>query len=254
MIGTTPRRLTDRGAPPRALPRAGVVVAVVVLAAAVSSCTLGLTLLLRGLLVEGPDFYNGGECRMTYSQFVFLPLRVALPSSSATTTTTTTTTTSSAAPRKERYRLLKFTDARDPRHGHLYPVSGSMAEDYRRSSSSSSSSSSENDRDDDPTGRLLEMTDNWCLLRRDQVPREGKDGEEGTMMGGSWTEAPHPHPGHPVLYVPGHWGSYSQSRSLGAHGTRWTGQQQQQRRRRGENGDAAGTSCRVVFRMSTEWK
>jgi PGAP1-like protein len=33
-----------------------------------------------------------------------------------------------------------------------------------------------------------------------------------------------------VLYIPGHWGSYSQARSLGAHGTQWTKAQQDSRR------------------------
>ena len=32
-----------------------------------------------------------------------------------------------------------------------------------------------------------------------------------------------------VLYIPGHWGSYSQARSLGAHGTQWTKAQQDSR-------------------------
>jgi len=32
-----------------------------------------------------------------------------------------------------------------------------------------------------------------------------------------------------VLYIPGHWGSYSQARSLGAHGTQWTNAQQDSR-------------------------
>jgi len=33
----------------------------------------------------------------------------------------------------------------------------------------------------------------------------------------------HDNPGHPVLFVPGHWGNYDQARSLGAHGIRLTG-------------------------------
>ena len=31
-----------------------------------------------------------------------------------------------------------------------------------------------------------------------------------------------PNPGHPVLFIPGHWGFYEQARSLGAHGTGMT--------------------------------
>jgi hypothetical protein len=147
-------------------------------------------------------------------------------------TDTTKATSSPSHIYEERYRLLKFTDARDPRHSHLYPISGSFVEDYesshkpRRRRKRRRQSSSEDD-----AGRMLEMTDNWCLLSRDVLldgskeDEENDDGYEGDEKG--WTRAPYPHGGHPVLYVPGHWGSYMQSRSLGAHGTRWTGQRRQ---------------------------
>ena len=49
---------------------------------------------------------------MTYSRFRFLPLAVPSPTPPG------------------RYRSLKFTDVRDPRHQHLYPVAGALAEDY----------------------------------------------------------------------------------------------------------------------------
>ena len=134
---------------------------------------------------------------MTYSQFQFLPLKVvdAPPLSSQNFT-------------RERYRLLKFTDARDPRHKHFYPISGSMIENYE--SQSKPRKGNHINTDGSASGRLLELNDNWCLLPRNITSDE-------------WREAPHPHRGHPVLYIPGHWGSFSQSRSLGAHGTRWTG-------------------------------
>jgi hypothetical protein len=60
-------------------------------------------------------------------------------------------------------------------------------------------------------GRLLDYNDNWCLLPQNITNVK------------QWKNAPHPHRGHPVLYVPGHWGSFSQARSIGAHGTRWAG-------------------------------
>ena len=71
------------------------------------------------------------------------------------------------------------------------------------------------------SGRLLEIQDNWCLLPSgtthvDSSKKEANDNNQ-------WINAPHPHQWHPVLYVPGHWGSFSQARSLGAHGTRWAG-------------------------------
>ena len=121
---------------------------------------------------------------MTYSQYQFLPLQVK-------------------GNDKSKYRLLKFTDARDPRHQHLYDVSGSMIENWE---------SQNNKNNKEPNaGRLLELNDNWCLLPNNITESKG------------WKEAPYPHRGHPVLYIPGHWGSFSQARSIGAHGTRWTG-------------------------------
>jgi len=139
---------------------------------------------------------------MTYSHFQFLPLRVMPPSSSSKSSSSSTSS--------ERYRLLKFADQRDPRHKHLYPISGSMVENYESQSNPNRIKKS---------GRLLELEDNWCLLDRNilekKVPTNSTDKK--------WRDAPHPHRGHAVLYVPGHWGSFSQARSMGAHGTRWTG-------------------------------
>ena len=148
------------------------------------SCLVSVAFLLRGLIIEGPAFYNGQECTMTYSRFQFLPLRV------------------SANPSNQKYRLLKFTDGRDPRHQHFYPIiTGTQ---------NSGQSSQQHD-----NGRELQLRDNWCLLTREEINDNSSHVD--------WTDVPHPHRGHPVLYVPGHWGSFSQSRSLGAHGTRWTG-------------------------------
>ncbi|KAL7446917.1 hypothetical protein ACHAXM_011699 [Skeletonema potamos] len=157
---------------------------------AIISCLVSLAFLLRGLIIEGPAFYNGQECTMTYSRFQFLPLQVSSPLSN-------------------RYRLLKFTDGRDPRHQHFYPISGSLVEDYRTQTAKKRHRTNNN-------GRVLELHDNWCLLPREEINKNTSHIE--------WSDVPYPHRGHPVLYVPGHWGSFSQSRSLGAHGTRWTGQ------------------------------
>ncbi|KAL9179819.1 hypothetical protein ACHAXT_007789 [Thalassiosira profunda] len=99
--------------------------ALVVLLVAGASCAVSVGLLLLGLLREGPQFYHGRECRMTYSRFQFLPLRVLPPPARAP----------SAAPSAPgRYRLLKFTDQRDPRHKHLYPISGDLVENYETQS------------------------------------------------------------------------------------------------------------------------
>ena len=143
---------------------------------------------------------------MTYSQFHFLPLQVVVPPSSSSSSQDST---------RERYRLLKFTDARDPRHKHLYSISGSMIENYE---SQSNPRKGWHEKEDGSTGRLLKMHDNWCLLPRDII-----DGIAHNATSDTWREAPYPNRGHPVLYIPGHWGSFFQSRSVGAHGTRWTG-------------------------------
>ncbi len=158
---------------------------------AIISSLVSLVFLLRGLIIEGPAFYNGQECTMTYSRFQFLPLHVPSPLPT------------------NRYRLLKFTDGRDPRHQHFYPISGSLMEDYQTQNTKKRHQNNNND------GRLLEFHDNWCLLPREEINKNNSHIE--------WSDVPHPYRGHPVLYVPGHWGSFSQSRSLGAHGTRWTG-------------------------------
>ncbi|KAL7468890.1 hypothetical protein ACHAXS_009137 [Conticribra weissflogii] len=169
------------------------------------SCTISIGLLLWGLIKAGPEFYNGRECEMTYSRFQFLPLRVVASADSEVTQTD-----HSQGPlfgeeevSNNRYRLMKFTDARDPRHRHFYPISGSLIENY------DTQSNPRNKQQKNP-GRFLELKDNWCLLPPDEKVEHVQN-------------VPHPYRGHPVLYVPGHWGSFSQARSIGAHGTRWAG-------------------------------
>jgi hypothetical protein len=148
---------------------------------------------------------------MTYSQFQFLPLRVMPPPPSSSLIE------EPKSSQRERYRLLKFTDARDPRHRHLYPISGTMIENNE----SQSNPRKKPHKNGSNSGRLLEITDNWCLLPRDMIDNNNQNSSTSTSTA-KWREAPYPHRGHPILYVPGHWGSFSQSRSIGAHGTRWT--------------------------------
>ena len=88
------------------------------------------------------------------------------------------------------YRLLKFVDMRDQRNLHLWGPSGSGHDDGTK---------------------LHHLADNWCLLSGPNYTLER-----------NMAKAPYPNPGHPVLFVPGHWGEYKQARSLGAHGTQWT--------------------------------
>lgn len=50
-----------------------------------------------------------------------------------------------------------------------------------------------------------------------------------------------------VLYIPGHWGSYTQARSVGAHGTQWT--RQRENPRRGQRAMMEGTWPGVADRL-----
>lgn len=96
------------------------------------------------------------------------------------------------------YRLLKFVDARDPRNIHLWKDDDNFGA-----------------KQSDPHGdgtKVHRLSDNWCLL-----PQSNYTSDNGISA-----KAPHPNPGHPVLFIPGHWGEYKQARSLGAHGTHFT--------------------------------
>ena len=156
--------------------------------AATTTSLCCVAFLLFGLLSAGPAFYNGQECRMTYSHFQFLPLNVPNGHDS-------------------NYRLLKFTDKRDPRHQHFYPISGGLIENYETQANLNINKGR--------PGRELRFEDNWCLLSREKL--------KANSTYENWKGVPYPNRGHPVLYVHGHWGSFSQARSLGAHGTRWVG-------------------------------
>ncbi|KAL7545215.1 hypothetical protein ACHAWF_008569 [Thalassiosira exigua] len=190
------------------------VAAAVLLAAAAATSLASLALLLRGLLFAGPEFYDGVECEMTWSAYRFLPMRVLplTPPSSAAPPASPPPPSADAGTRgRERYRLLKFVDVRDPRARRLLETSGSMAEDARSERRPrrrkfdldvSNGSSGEGGGE----GRPLEAADGWCPPPGERGGGEGRSNNRG----------------HPVLYVPGHWGSYSQARSLGAHGSGWT--------------------------------
>ena len=95
------------------------------------------------------------------------------------------------------YRLLKFVDARDLRNLHL----------WKDDSIDATQSSPHDD-----GSKVHQLSDNWCLL-----PQSNFTAENGITR-----EALYPNPGHPVLFIPGHWGEYKQARSLGAHGTTFT--------------------------------
>ena len=160
-----------------------------VFVAATTTSLCCVAFLFFGLLSAGPGFYNGQECRMTTSRFQFLPLNVP------------------GAHPESKYRLLKFTDKRDPRHQHFYPISGGLMESFETQTNPNINKGR--------PGRELKFEDNWCLLSREKL--------KANSTYENWNGVPYPNSGHPVLYVHGHWGSFSQARSIGAHGTRWAG-------------------------------
>lgn len=91
---------------------------------------------------------------------------------------------------ESRYRLLKFVDSRDPRGRSIL-----------RNLYKSENGQSEKPKKDRETSQWpLDQFSDWCSYIQTN------------------------NPGHIVLFVPGHWGTYEQARSLGAHGLRLTGE------------------------------
>eukprot|EP00934_Nitzschia_sp_Nitz4_P005572 Nitzschia sp. Nitz4//scaffold209_size42451//37200//39594//NITZ4_007364-RA/size42451-snap-gene-0.47-mRNA-1//1//CDS//3329541718//5562//frame0 len=89
------------------------------------------------------------------------------------------------------YRWFKFTDARDPRYTSL------IRQQQQQQQSETSSVPSENQLPSAHCGYVPHYRNSSLAI-----------------------------PPTIVLYIPGHWGSYDQARSLGAHGTTLTGRQQ----------------------------
>lgn len=134
--------------------------------------------------------HTGQECDMTYSRRVF----VEIPTLYFERSSSATSTFSSKATRH--YKLYKFVDARDPRYVQLLlDQKKKEKKNYQHDK------------------QLLDMDST-----------KEKDDEKDTLDHCSV------HNSTIVLYIPGHWGSYDQARSVGAHGTTMTGSQQQNER------------------------
>jgi pimeloyl-ACP methyl ester carboxylesterase len=137
---------------------------------------------------------------MTYSRRQFLPLSMN-NSNNNSNNTSQSQSQSHSQPHSQShsqspYRFWKFIDQRDPRH-HRFVTSGSLS--------------------DDSDAEPLTGTD-WCLLDN------GSDSDSNRNRNNNKTVA--------VLYIPGHGGSYEQSRSLGAHGLQLTGARDMRQQRR----------------------
>ena len=115
--------------------------------------TCAIILIMIGFVLR-IRLHSGDECEMTYSMRHFVHLPEAAPHAI--------------------YRLLKFTDVRDPRQQDLLPTNSARNQEWSTSPST-----------------------DWCTAPTNTT----------TTI---------------VVYVPGHWGSFSQARSLGAHGLQWT--------------------------------
>jgi len=175
-----------------------------------------------GVYAGHTRLFNADECDMTWSQREFF--QIAMPSSSTTRTSNNhgEEPTTSSSNEYNHYRLYKFVDRRDPRYAHF------------------------------PRGsrqRPLADGDGWCppppRRRRRSADGDATATNSTTTSGSDATASASAEA--VVLYVPGHGGSYEQSRSLGAHGVGMTRRSIDARtlreiRARLLGGDAEGTA------------
>ena len=88
-----------------------------------------------------------------------------------------------------RYRLLKFVDSRDRR---MWSITHKLSKKDKKN---------KNINERETSLLSFDQFSNWCSNKDEN------------------------NPGHVVIFIPGHWGTYEQARSLGAHGIRLTGKQ-----------------------------
>jgi hypothetical protein len=157
--------------------------------------------LVAGFGLSSRLLHTHEECDMTYSRRQFLPL--ILNNKNVTSNSNINNHTSQAqAQAQSPYRLWKFIDQRDPRYQRFVTYG------------------SDSDGDSD---KPLMGTD-WCLLDDDKGDGDTDPDNKNSKTNKNTTVA--------VLYIPGHGGSYEQSRSLGAHGLQLTGARDMRQQRR----------------------
>ena len=127
---------------------------------------------------------NGDCCDMTYSRYSFVPIGMTRTNNHGSDFERQFNKNNS-----ERYRLLKFVDARDPR----------MKSTFQKLSNAKKKEDTRKSNDRETATWPLDEFSSWCSKKSEN------------------------NPGHVVLFVPGHWGNYEQARSLGAHGLRLAG-------------------------------
>ena len=149
---------------------------------------MATTCFIFGFVFRGIyDLHNGTECDMTYSHRTYIEI-------DTTTKTTPSRSASSSSKLMSQYKLYKFVDKRDPRYYSLW--SAADPRDQQRHTPLTADGS---------------QSQQWCIGNVAKAASESSD-----------SASIHDNQRPIVLYVPGHWGSYEQSRSIGAHGIQLT--------------------------------
>jgi len=112
------------------------------------------------------------------------------------------------------YRLYKFVDRRDLRYTNLLKEVGILRNNRL---------SKDGSWKDLPALNSSKNTTNHCVWYDDLHDRVLHEEETTTTTTTTSATTTVRRPVHVVLYIPGHWGSYSQARSIGAHGIQLTG-------------------------------
>ena len=145
-------------------------------------------------LVLQKELHSSVECSMTYSQRQLIPIPIM---------------SSTKIAEHPKYGLYKFVDQRDPRSHHqimlkewLKAVRDTGGDNYRQATKAYLAGKQQQQQHD----KSVVVDNHYCAPPPTNVNNNGTTAD---------TVA--------VLYIPGHWGSYMQSRSIGAHGIQLTG-------------------------------
>jgi len=172
---------------------------------------LACAMYIYGMVLRQQVLHNSQECIMTYSQRQLIPIPIV-----PTTT-----------PINNKFGLYKFVDQRDPRPHHRamlhewlqvvrqtqqqqQQTNSNHQEDYQEATRLYLQKIQSPQRQSSPSQKTVLKENHYC----DPTAEVSSTTSENTT---SDTVA--------VLYIPGHWGSYMQSRSIGAHGIQLTAAQ-----------------------------
>lgn len=149
-------------------------------------------------LVLQKELHSSVECSMTYSQRQLIPIPMSI---------------SSTMPEHPKYGLYKFVDQRDPRSHHqkmlkewLKAVKDTGGGNYRQATKAYLAEKEQHHQQQHHGTPVVDNT--YCAPPSTNASVNNNTATADTVA---------------VLYIPGHWGSYMQSRSIGAHGIQLTG-------------------------------